>query len=168
MPPFWKKVSVLAAISLASWLINEYMHTEKNGAARPTITVTLTGSRDIIVVNWWINDCQTRTSNDFNSFKYGPSDLCCDHPISIRGIPLTPHQSTRIMVIPSHEMATCQHHSDVVLQFQPHDTSLLRCNTTCLPGLFPCLTRIVCFTSLTDGCIVTCRTFFRLYCLRVF
>ena len=123
------------------------------------------------VASWWIKNwmtaapsCGTKTSDDSNSFKYGPSDLCCGHPMPIRGIPLTPHRSS-IMVIPSHGMTAYQHHSDVVLQ--SHATSLMRCNTTCLPGLFPCLTRTVCSISLTDGCTVTCRAFFRLYCWRV-
>ena len=112
-----------------------------------------------------VNSCGIKTSNGPKSFKYGPSDLSSDHPMPIRGIPLTPHQSTRTMVIPSHGMTAYQHHSDVVLQSQ--GTSLMRCNTTCLPGLFPCLTRTVCSISLTDGCTVTCRAFFRLYCWRV-
>ena len=108
-----------------------------------------------------LNGCGTKTSDDSNSFKYGSSDLCCDHPMPIRGIPLTPHQSTRTMIIPSHGMTTCQHHSDVVLQ--SHATSLMRSETMCSLG-FVCP---VCSTSLTDGCTVTCRVFFRLYCWRV-
>ena len=112
--------------------------------------------RDLMIANWWI-----KTSDDSNSFKYGPSDLCCDYPMPIRGIPLTPHQSTRIIVIPSHEMTTCQHHSDVVLQ--SHATSLMRSETICsLDFVCP-----VCSTSLTNSCTVTCRAFFRLYCWRV-
>ena len=43
----------------------------------------------------------------------------------------------------------------------------MRCNITCLSDLFLCLTRIVCFTSLTNGCIVTCRVFVRLYYWRI-
>ena len=43
----------------------------------------------------------------------------------------------------------------------------MRFETICSLDLFLCLTRIVCFTSLTDGCIVTCKIFFRLYCWRV-
>ena len=117
-------------------------------------------------MNQELNNCDhcywTRTSNNSNSFKYRPSDLCCDHPMPIRGIPLTPHQST--MIIPSHKITAYQHHSDVVLQSQ--DISLMRCNTTCLPDLFPCLTRTVCSTSLTNECTVTCRALL-LYCWRV-
>ena len=109
---------------------------------------------------YWI-----KTSDDFNSFKYESSDLCCDYSMPIRGIPLTPHQSTRIIIISSHEMTACQHHSNVVLQ--SHDTSLIRYNTTCLLGLFSCLTRIVCFISLIDGYIITCRVLLFLYCWRV-
>ena len=109
-----------------------------------------------------LNGCGTKTSDGSNSFKYGPSDLCCDHPMPIRGIPLTPHRSS-IIVIPSHGMTANQHHSDVVLQSQ--GTSLMRCNTTCSPGLF-CSDWIVCFISFTDGCTVTCRALL-LYCWRV-
>ena len=112
-----------------------------------------------------LNNCGTKTSNDFNSFKYESSDLCYDHSMPIRDISLTSHQSTKIMIISSHGITICQHHSDVVLQF--HTTSLMRCNTTCLLGLFLCLTRIVCSTSLTDDCIVTCRALLFLYCWRV-
>ena len=107
-----------------------------------------------------LNDCGTKTSNDFNSFKYGSFDLSSDYSISIRDISLTPHQSTRIMVISFYEMTTCQHHSDVVLQ--SHAISLMRSETMCSLG-FVCL---VCFTSLTDDCIVTCRALL-LYCWRV-
>ena len=176
MPPFWKKASVLAAISLASWLVNCFikkcMHGEKNGSVRPTAGVTPTGSPGCDVlpadgsrIEWMQpNSCGARTSNGSKSFKYGPSDLCCDHPMPMRGIPLAPHQS--IMVIPSHEMTACQHHdscndvcSDVALP--SHGTSLMRCSTACLPG-----SRSVCSTSLTDDCIVT-RVALLLYCLRV-
>ena len=111
------------------------------------------------------NDCGIKTSNDLKSFKYGPSDLCCDYSISIRGISLTSHQSIKIIIISFHGMTAYQHHSDVMLQ--SHAISLMRCNITCLPGLFLCLTRIVCFTSLTDGCIVTCRALLFLYCWRL-
>ena len=71
------------------------------------------------------------------------------------------------MIIPSHEMTACQHHSDVVLQ--SHGTSLMRYNTTCLPGSrLVCFTSLtVCFISLTDNCIVTRVAFFRLYYWRV-
>ena len=110
------------------------------------------------------NSCEIKSSNDPKSFKYGSFDLYCDHPISIRGISFAPHRSS-IMIIPSHGMTAYQHHSDVVLQFQ--GISLMGCNTTCLPGLFSCLTRIVCSTSLTNGCIVTCRDLLFLYCWRV-
>ena len=108
-----------------------------------------------------LNGCGTKTSDGSNSFKYGPSDLCCDHSMPIRGISLTPHQSTRIMIISSHGMTTCQHYSDVVLQ--SHAISLMRSETMCFLG-FVCP---VCSISLTDDCIVTCRAFFRLYCWRV-
>ena len=87
-----------------------------------------------------------------------------DYSMSIRGISLTSHQSARTMVILSHEMITYQHHSDVVLQSQ--GISLMRCNITCSLGFF-CLDWIVCFISLTDGCIVTCRALLFLYCWRV-
>ena len=111
------------------------------------------------------NDCGIKTSNNPKSFKYNPFDLYYNHSMSIRGISLTPHQSIRTIIISSYGMTAYQHHSDVVLQ--SHTISLMRCNTTCLPDLFPCLTRIVCFISLTDGCIVTCRTLLFLYCWRV-
>ena len=106
--------------------------------------------------------CWIKTSNNFNSFKYESFDLCCDYSISIRDISLTSHQS--IIIISFHEITAYQYHSDVVLQFQ--DISLMRCNITCLSDLFSCLTRIVCFTSLTNEYIVTYRVLL-LYCWRV-
>ena len=109
------------------------------------------------------NSCGIKTSNDLKSFKYGSFDLSSDHPISIRGISLTSYHNS-IIIISSHEMTAYQHHNNVVLQSQ--DISLMRCNITCLSDLFLCLTRIVCFTSLTDGYIVTCRALL-LYCWRV-
>ena len=108
-----------------------------------------------------LNGCGTKTSNGFKSFKYGPSDLSSDHPMPMRGIPLTPHQSTRTIIIPSHEMTACQHHSDVVLQ--SHGISLMRSETMCSLG-FVCF---VCTTSLTNGYTVTCRALLFLYCWRV-
>ena len=139
---------------------------EKNGSVRSTADVNPTDSSgfdNYQSMDQELNECcyccWIKTSNDSNSFKYEPSDLCCDHPMPIRGISLTPHQSTRIMVISSHGMTACQHHSDVVLQ--SHGTSLMRFETMCSLGCF------VCSTSLTDGYIVTCRAFFRLYCWRV-
>ena len=83
--------------------------------------------------------------------------------MSIRGIPSASHRSS-IVVISFHGITANQHHSDVVLQSQ--GISLMRCNITCSPGFF-CLDWIVCFISFTNGCIVTCRVFFRLYCWRV-
>ena len=103
-----KPASSLLSRQLAGWLSNTHMQAEKNGSVRPTAGVNPTGSP--------------------------ASDLCCDYPMPIRGIPLTPHQSIRTMVIPSHEMTTCQHHSDVVLQ--SHAISLMRCNITCSLDLF--------------------------------
>ena len=147
-------------------------HAEKNGSVRPTAGVNPTGSPglDVLLANEsrieWMqpNSCGTKTSDDSKSFKYGPSDLLSDHPMPMRGIPFAPHRSNT-MVIPSHRITTCQHHSDVVLQ--SHSISLMRFNLTCSLDFFPCLTRTVCFTSLTNDCIVTCRAFFRLYCWRV-
>ena len=110
------------------------------------------------------NSCGTKTSDGSKSFKYGPSDLSSDYPMPMRGIPPAPHRSST-MIIPFHGMTTCQHHSDVVLQSR--DTSLMRCNTTCLLGLFPCLTRTVCFISFTNDCIVTCKALLFLYYWRV-
>ena len=117
-----------------------------------------------------LNNCGTKTSDGFNSFKYGPSDLCCDHSMPRRDIPLALHRSST-MIISSHGITAYQHHdccsdvcSDVALL--SHDTDLMRCNITCSLGFF-CWVWIVCFTSLTDGCTVTCRAFFRLYCWRV-
>ena len=168
MPPFWKKVSVLAAISLASWLIIKYTHIDWEKRKRKINSWCeshwLSGiwwlSTDELRIEWiQPNSCGIKTSNDPKSFKYGPSDLSSDHPIPIRGIPLTPHQSTRTMIIPSHRMTAYQHHN-VVLQSQA--TSLMRSETMCsLDFVF------VCFTSLTNDCTVTCRAFFRLYCWRV-
>ena len=111
------------------------------------------------------NSYGIKTSNDPKSFKYESFDLSSDYSISIRGISLTSHQSTRIMIIPSYGITAYQHYSDVVLQSR--DTSLLRCKITCLLGLFLCLTRIVCFISSTNDCIVTCRALLFLYCWRV-
>ena len=52
-----------------------------------------------------------------------------------------------------------------MLQFQ--GISLMRCNITCLLGLFLYLTRIVYFISLINDYIVICRVFVRLYCWRI-
>ena len=115
---------------------------------------------------WWLptdgsriewmqsNSCGIKTSNGPKSFKYGLSDLSSDYSIPIRDIPLTSHRSST-MIISFHGMTAYQHH-DVVLQSQA--ISLMRSLD------FVCL---VCFTSLTDNCTVTCRVFFRLYCWRV-
>ena len=127
-----------------------------------------------------LNNCGIRTSDDFNSFKYGPFDVTepYNHPMSIRGIPLALYQSTMTIAIPFHWMAICQHTdscndvcSDVALQ--SHGTCLMRCSTTCLPGFFcsvrrtECSTSLtVCSISLTDDCIVT-RVALLLYCWRV-
>ena len=107
------------------------------------------------------NSCEIKTSNGPKSFKYGPFDLSSDHPMPIRGISLTSHRSsTIIMVISFHRITAYQHHNVVL---QSHGTSLMRCKTIYSLG-FVCP---VCFTSLTDGYTVTCRVFFRLYCWRV-
>ena len=96
-----------------------------------------------------LNNYGTKTSNNFNSFKYKSFDLYCNYSIPIRGILLTLHQSTRTVIL------------------QSYNTSLMRYNITCLLDLFSCLTRIVCFTSLINDYIVTCRVLLFLYCWRV-
>ena len=106
-----------------------------------------------------LNDCGIKTSDDFNSFKYGSFDLCCDYSISIRDISLTLHRSS-IIVISSYEMIVNQHHSDVVLQSQ--GISLMRCNITCSLDFF-CSDWIVCFISFTNDYIVTCKTLLLYY-----
>ena len=111
------------------------------------------------------NSCEIKTSNNPKSFKYESFDLLSDYSISIRGISLASHRSSTI-IISSHGITAYQHH-DVVLQSQPHGIDSMRCNITCSLCLFPCSTRTVCSTSLTNGCTVTCRVFFRLYCWRV-
>ena len=80
MSPFWKKVSVLAAISLTSWLIIKYTHADWEKRKRK---VNSWGESHWLFGIWWLidqesnecNDCQIKPSDDSNSFKYGSFDL---------------------------------------------------------------------------------------------
>ena len=157
------------------------MHAEKNGGVRPTVAVTLTGSLgcDGLTADESRIECMRPLllDQDFEWSHFvqiwivrccwilSAEPHVCDHPMPMRGISLASHRSS-IMIISFHGMTAYQHHN-VVLQSQPHGTDLMRCNTTCSLYLFPCLTRIVCSTSLTDDCIVTCRALLFLYCWRV-
>ena len=115
------------------------MQAEKNESVRSIADVNFTGSSrfdNYQLMNQELNkynDCQIRTSDNFNSFKYGSFDLCCDYSMPRRDITLALHRSS-IMIISFHEITANQHYSNVVLQFQ--GISLMRCNITCSLGFF--------------------------------